>query len=295
MQSLTEKPRRNGKPYRDKLFTSIHRSIELQEVRFYFYRANELEARQVISALPLVVQEELGLDAGCFFHKTDIAGVLTGVWDSTKRIFKNHQTINQEQYLEDLDDCFMANKEFLPEVVILDMNTIGSDAAKAMAIANGTDDVSILSQLTEKTLKEATSRRPNDTQSIHSLQSQESGNTSKSKTQAAVKEALKDVSLQHNQAMKEQQEKYQKEIETLCRALESRSMSELQNTATDTNSIGQGQNKEMIIDSSDDETNKTQSQLAITTSPTRSVKSPAHKRPKRGHGVRQPSTAKLNE
>mmetsp|Transcript_1469 Transcript_1469/g.2680 ORF Transcript_1469/g.2680 Transcript_1469/m.2680 type:complete len:140 (+) Transcript_1469:216-635(+) len=90
-----------------------------------------------------------------------------------------------------------------------------------MAMANGEDDVSILSQLTEKTLKEATSRRRKDgiQSSDSSIASNQSGMTSRSKTQAAVREVLKEVSIQHNQAMKEQHDRFQKELEALRQAL----------------------------------------------------------------------------
>jgi hypothetical protein len=90
-----------------------------------------------------------------------------------------------------------------------------------MAMANGEDDASVLSQLTDKTLKEANLRPPRNgaTSSASSVTSLQSGNTSKSKTQAAVKEALKEVSIEHNKAMIEQKRQFQKEIEALRLAL----------------------------------------------------------------------------
>lgn len=91
--------------------------------------------------------------------------------------------------------------------------------AKAIALANGTDDVSILSQLTEKTLKAATSATIVMNRNTQDDLSIESGNTSCSKTQAAVKEALKEVSLEHNKAMEEQRLKFQRELEELRNAL----------------------------------------------------------------------------
>jgi hypothetical protein len=73
LTSLVEKRKKDGTTYKDRLFQSIHRSKETNETRFYFYRYNATEARNVISALPLVVKEELGLDPACFFHKADYA------------------------------------------------------------------------------------------------------------------------------------------------------------------------------------------------------------------------------
>lgn len=65
--------------------------------------------------------------------------------------------------------------------------SISGDMAKAMAMANGEDEVSVLSQLTDKTLKEANTRsRKGISSSASSITSVQSGNTSKSKTQAAV-------------------------------------------------------------------------------------------------------------
>jgi hypothetical protein len=222
LTSIKEKQTKDGQPYKDKLFTSVHRSPDAQETRFYYYKVNETEAVNVISALPLMVHDELGLDPGCFFHKSDYIGLLDGEWNSLMREYRNRQLIDQEQYLSDLDDCFLLNKAFLPEIVILETIQKDPSVDKAMAMANGEDDVSILSQLTEKTLKEAKSRRRKDgTQSSDSsIASTQSGLTSRSKTQAAVKEVLKEVSIQHTQAMKEQHDRFQKEIEALCHALE---------------------------------------------------------------------------
>lgn len=55
--------------------------------------------------------------------------------------------IEQEEYLNDLEDCFMANQEFLPKMVILDKAATTKEAAQHIAMANGEDDVSILSNL----------------------------------------------------------------------------------------------------------------------------------------------------
>jgi hypothetical protein len=62
MTSIKEKHTKDGHPYKDKLFTSIQRSQDTQETRFYYYKVNESEAVNVISALPLLVRDELGLD-----------------------------------------------------------------------------------------------------------------------------------------------------------------------------------------------------------------------------------------
>jgi hypothetical protein len=78
-----------------------------------------------------------------------------------------------------------------------------------MAMASGEEDVSVISNLTEKTLKAATT--PGGTEEA----SMASGHTSRSKTQAAVRAALKEVSLEHNKAMAEQQKKFQQELAAL--------------------------------------------------------------------------------
>lgn len=226
LTSLMEKPEKDGTKYKDKLFLSIHRSNDRTETRFYFYCSNAVEASNVLSALPLVIKHHLGLDPTCFFHKADYINVLNGVWNSGTREFKNKQTLNQEQFLHDLDDCFLVNKEFLQEVVIMGQTKVDTaTASKTMAMASGEDDISVLSQLTDKTLKASMSRSGHQSPTGgSSVNSHQSGMTTKSKTQAAVKEALRDVSIQHNQAMKEQQAKFQKEIESLRCALEKRTM-----------------------------------------------------------------------
>lgn len=191
LTSIVAKQKKDGTTYYyDKLFTSIHRSPNKQETRFYFYQSNKKEALNVISGQPLMVQVELGLDPGCLFRKADYMGILDGEWNRDTREYKNKTEINQAQYLEELDDCFLANSEFLPDVVVMDKATkasISGDMAKAMAMANGEDEVSVLSQLTDKTLKEANTRsRKGISSSASSITSVQSGNTSKSKTQAAV-------------------------------------------------------------------------------------------------------------
>lgn len=50
-----------------------------------------------------------------------------------------------------------------------------------------------------------------------------SGQTSRSKTQAAVRMALKEVSLEHNKAMAEQQKKFQQEMAVLRQSFERQS------------------------------------------------------------------------
>jgi len=171
-----------------------------------------------------MVREEMGLDPGCFFRKEDYAGILDGEWNAENREYKNKQVINQEQYLQELDDFFIANSEFLPEVIVMEnggKSSLLDTAAKVMAMANGEDEASVLSQLTDKTLKEANLRpRTGNTSSASSVTSAQSGNTSKSKTQAAVKEALREDSIEHNKAMLEQKKQFQKELEALRKALD---------------------------------------------------------------------------
>jgi hypothetical protein len=216
MTSLKEKQTQAGITYKDKLFLSVHRDHEMQEVKFYYYKINETEASNVISALPLVVQEELGLDPYCFFHRSDCKNILDGLWDTTNRTYKNKNMINQEQYLNDLEDCFLVNRKFVPQEVRID-SAESLQEAQQVAMANGEDDVSIISNLTDKTLKAAMKPMSKNTGDASST---ESGMTSKSKTQLAVKAALLEVSSEHNKAMVEQQKKFQQEIEQLRRALE---------------------------------------------------------------------------
>jgi hypothetical protein len=114
-----------------------------------------------------------------------------------------------------MDEFFHANNCFLGHTVEVTTTVPTADVQKYTAMANGEDEVSILSNLTEKTLQEA--NKAGTTTSIHEEQSVQSGMTSRSKTQLAVKEALQAVSLEHNKALKEQQKKFQLEIEALNR------------------------------------------------------------------------------
>jgi hypothetical protein len=205
--SMVKKKSRNGQEYHDKLFTSIHQTNDAQETKFYFYKVNEVEASNVIAALPLFIREELGLDPSCFFH----------TWEKHKREYKNRNMLNQEQYLIELEDCFDANREFFPQTITLDSPDVGADMAKQLAMANGEDEVSILSSLTEKTLKEATTAQDKSTGNSEDGSTQ-SGHTSRSKTQQAVRNALKEVSMEHNRAMAEQQYKFQQELAKLRQA-----------------------------------------------------------------------------
>jgi hypothetical protein len=267
-----------------------------------------MEALHVISGLPLMVQVELGLDPGCFFRRADYAGILDGEWDSVRRVYKNKLVINQEQYLQELDDCFLANSEYLPEVVIMDQGgkraSSATTMAKDIAMANGEDEASVLSQLTDKTLKEAhlhTDR--GNLSSNSSVTSVQSGNTSRSKTQAAVKEALKEVSLEHNKAMIEQKKQFQKEIEALRKALEQRAA--MTTETTEDIELVEGaevEHNNSVEDSSNDEASMQQITKPGRHALEKPTKSPIHKRPKcskyrspRGCGGPSSSTSELNE
>lgn len=212
LKSIHPKMNKDKKHYFDHLFTSIHRSDNGQEVKFYFSKVNSMEASNVIAALPLVIKEELNLDPTCFFHRSEVHPILEGVWEPETREYKNKNMIQQEQYLAEMDDLFTANTSFLGKTVEMTTNVSINDVQKQVAMANGEDDISLLSNLTDKTLQEANGVQP-DNVSI------QSGMTSRSKTQIAVKEALQAVSSEHNKALKEQQAKFQKEIAELKRAL----------------------------------------------------------------------------
>jgi hypothetical protein len=287
LTSIVEKQKKDGTKYHDKLFTSIHRSTNKQETRFYFYQSNKKEALNVISGLPLMVQVELGIDPGCLFRKADYVSILEGEWNPDKREYKNKQEINQAQYLEELDECFLANSAYLPDVVFVDpaaKASLSADMAKAIAMANGEDEASVLSQLTDKTLKEASacSRQGTSSSSV-SVTSVRSGNTSKSKTQAAVRDALKEVSLEHNKAMIEQRQMFQKEIEALRKALEQHTDSPQQNGDIDADGISNIADKDIeVVDSSDDAASLNQNSRTSRTSSNKSSKSLViHKRPNR--------------
>jgi hypothetical protein len=140
--------------------------------------------------------------------------------------------LNQEQYLNDLDDCFIANHAFVPAIIMMDMMVDATDAAKGLAMAHGEDEVSVISMLTDKTLKEATtySAHLKSTGEEMSVGSAVSGMTSKSKTQLAIREAIKEVSVEHNKAMEEQQQRFQREIAKLRKALDQSSSRHMVNT-----------------------------------------------------------------
>lgn len=214
MKSKVSKTANNGTPYHDRLFTGIHRSSDTLETRFYFYKVNEVEANNVITALPLVIKEELQLDPSCFFHRSDYQMLLEGTWDKDRREYKNPHMLNQEQYLQDMDEFFTANRAFFPDMVTVGQLPVDDLQGKAMAMAQGEDDVSIVSNLTEKRLRAATSVHGEDTSSV------QSGNTSRSKTKLAVTVALKEVTIEHSKAMAEQQTRLQREIDKLQTQLE---------------------------------------------------------------------------
>lgn len=181
----------------------------------------------------------------------------------------------------------MVNKEYIPEVVILETSNGHQMEAKTMAMANGEDEVSVLSQLTEKTLKAATEAkaRPQDNaSSTGSVSTTQSGNTSKSKTQAAVKEVLKTVSLEHSRAMQEQHNRMQKEIEALRKELAQHTTFKptLSPPAEVTFPDKSPSEAIMAVDEdSDDSTPDKPLREEQLLSPSRSIQSPAHKRPRR--------------
>jgi hypothetical protein len=156
LTSIQQKKMSNGQMMMDKLFTGIHRSQEVQETKFYFYKVNESEAVNVIFALPLILCDELNIDPACFFHCSDYHTLLDGMWNKDTREYKNQSMMNQEQYLMDLDDCFSVNISFFPDMVVIDNATSKELQEKALVMAQGEDDISIMSNLTDKTLKAAT-------------------------------------------------------------------------------------------------------------------------------------------
>ena len=178
-----------------------------------------MEASNVVAGIPLVIQEELQLDPGCFFHRSDYLTVIEGTWNPVTREYKNKGVMNQEQYLQELDDFFSINRSFMPEMIVIDNAGSLDNQAKTIAMASGTVDVSLLSQLTDKTLKAATSATATG-RNVQNDGSTASGNTSHSKTQAAVQDALKEVSLEHNKVMEEQRLKFQRELAALRKEME---------------------------------------------------------------------------
>jgi hypothetical protein len=95
LKSIKQKTTSKGLTFQDNLFTGIHHSPDGTEVTFYFYKANEVEATNVIAGLPLVIQDELQLDPGCFFHRSDYLPVIEGTWDMVNREYKNKGVMNQ--------------------------------------------------------------------------------------------------------------------------------------------------------------------------------------------------------
>jgi hypothetical protein len=205
LKSLHPKLNKDKKQYFDNVFTSIHRDTDGQEVKFYFSKVNETEASNIILALPLIIRDELNLDPSCFMHRSDVANTLEGAWDPTTRVYKNKNMMNQEQYMEDMDDFFHANNCFLGQTVEVATPIPSGEVQKHTALVNGEDDVSMLSNLTDKTLQEANKTGEG---SAYENQSVQSGMTSRSKTQLAVKEALQAVSLEHKKALQEQQKSF---------------------------------------------------------------------------------------
>jgi hypothetical protein len=143
-------------------------------------------------------------------------------------------------------------------------------------------------------------RSGNQSPSDSTTTSQQSGKTTKLKTQAAVKEALRDVSIQHNQAMREQQDKFRKEIEALRKALETQTAvsKEKSGTTEDTSAPNEVVDDASIHaeDSSDDEASmKNTNSRALINNNNKIIKSPVRKRAKRGRGGRSSSSTKINE
>jgi hypothetical protein len=205
------------------------------------------------------------------------------------------------------------NKEFFPQTIVMENKDTTLETDKHMAMANGEDDVSILSSLTEKTLKAATTvpgtaGRNDDGASV------ESGMTSKSKTQLAVRTALKEVSAEHHKAMAEQQKKFEQELALLRKALEQTVLQaprETQKTTTpendtnNTNTMHEAPTGMDLEDSSDDMASipsvRRTSKISSLSAANEALASPEHKRPKRsqskhrtGRGGRTSSSTKSN-
>jgi len=99
--------------------------------------------------------------------------------------------------------------------------------------------------------------------------------------------------------MREQQEKFKKEIEALRKALEAKTtVDKEKDTSTDDTLMTEAKDAHCINvedSSTDEKSTSNNDNLPAQPSPTRSVKSPAHKRPKRGRGGRSSSISRSNE
>lgn len=273
LKSITPKLNKDNKQYYDHVFTSIHKSNDGQETRFYFSKANATEASNIIAAIPLIIKEELKLAPTCFAHRSEVDPILEGIWDPKTRIYKNKNMLNQEQYMAEMDDFFCANNSFLGHTVEVPPSVPTEEEKKQVAMANGEDDVSIVSNLTDKTLRDA-----ND--SVKGIQgdgnSVQSGMTSRSKTQLAVREALQVVSLEHNKALKEQQRKFQRELDDLKKTLAQATPKTKNTTVINLDNSDQQDND----DSSETNTSMTSLQQKVNCLST-GTKTPAAKRTKR--------------
>lgn len=234
LKSVHPKLNKDNKQYFDNVFNSIHKSDDGQETRFFFSKINSTEATNVIMALPLVIRDELGLEPTCFIHKGDAEKIMEGLWDSTTRVYKNKNMLNQEQYMDEMEEFFSANNVFLGNTVEVP-HLSSAEIHKQVAMANGEDEVSVISNLTDKTLQDAKiphQTAPQDNESI------QSGMTSKSKTRLAVKEALQAVTIEHGKALKEQQQKFQKEIDELKKLLVTQSQTPKKNNTSTQGEVG---------------------------------------------------------
>lgn len=278
LKSINPKLNKDGKQYFDNVFTSIHKSDDGQEYRFYFSKINATEATNVIMALPLVIRDELRLEPTSFIHKEDVENIMEGQWDAHTRVYKNKNMLNQEQYMDEMEEFFSANNIFLGNTG--ELNPLSNaEIQKQVAMANGEDEVSVISNLTDKTLQDATLPQQTSSRDSDSVQS---CMTSKSKTRLAVKEALQVVTTERRRALQEQQQRFQKEIDELKKLLATQHQTPKKNN-TSTQDVTQSHTTLEKDQRSNDDASVSSSSLNSLQQKVQAVitLSPAAKRPRR--------------
>ena len=179
---------RKGQDKGDLLFTSITASTCGMSTTFMCTKNNIQEATSVVKALPLIIEEDLRVQASTFMANSSIESAKLGQWNPKVRLF--------------VDKDELSTKDFVAQTNALIKNANSQTAPLTKAQekelkAIGGDEVSADTRLTNKAPIPIKKRRKTSSTSSQSTTSSLTEGTSPSKTKAAVSAALTSMATDH--------------------------------------------------------------------------------------------------
>ena len=179
---------RKGQDQGDLLFTSITASTCGMITTFMCTKNNLQEATSVVKALPLIIEEDLNVQASTFMATSSIASAKLGQWNPKVRLFVDKDELSTKDFVAQTNALIKnANSKTAP---------LTKAQEKELKEING-DEVSADTRLTNKAPIPIKKRRKMSSSSSQSTASSLTDGTSPSKTKVAVSAALTSMAADH--------------------------------------------------------------------------------------------------